>query len=53
MKTNEEGMIVMTKAEYDNMMDRLDWLECLEAAGVDNWEGIDCAIDMRHENGED
>jgi hypothetical protein len=22
------------------------WLSCLEAAGVDNWEGYDIAIDM-------
>jgi hypothetical protein len=25
---------------------RVDWLECLEAAGVDNWAGIDVARDM-------
>jgi len=26
--------------------DRLDWLDCLEAAGVDNWQGIDVAQEM-------
>ncbi|WP_108990410.1 hypothetical protein [Streptomyces coelicoflavus] len=25
------------------------WLRCLEGAGVDNWEGIDTAIEMRGE----
>jgi hypothetical protein len=27
----------------------LTWLRCLEAAGVDNWEGIETAIEMRGE----
>lgn len=27
----------------------LDWLRCLEAAGVDNWGGIEAAIEMRGE----
>lgn len=35
---------------YDILTDetdqRLIWLGCLEAAGVDNWEGIDVAQDM-------
>lgn len=25
---------------------RLDWLDCLEAAGVDNWEGLEVAYEM-------
>lgn len=25
---------------------RLDWLDCLEAAGVDNWDGCDVAYEM-------
>ena len=42
---NEE-MVTITKAEYDELIDRVDWLDCLEAAGVDNWEGWEeaCAI---------
>jgi hypothetical protein len=33
-------------SEYNQMTKRLDWLECLEAAGVDNWQGIEEAIEM-------
>jgi len=29
----------------------LNWLECLESAGVDNWSGIDFAHELR--NGEE
>ena len=35
---NEE-MVTITKAEYDELMDRDEELTRLEAAGVDNWEG--------------
>ena len=30
---------------------KADWLYCLEAAGVDNWEGYDIAIDIRDREG--
>lgn len=30
----------------DKETKRLMWLEALEAAGVDNWEGIDEAVDI-------
>lgn len=36
---DEPEMVVITKAEHDRLLERDDWLECLEAAGVDNWEG--------------
>lgn len=40
METVEE-MVTITKARYDRLLDRDDWLDCLEAAGVDNWDGYD------------
>lgn len=47
-----EETVTITKSEYGRLKERDDWLSCLEAAGVDNWQGIDCAIDLREE-GED
>lgn len=34
-----------------SMEERLEWLDCLEAAGVDNWSGYSYAQDIR--NGEE
>lgn len=34
--------------KYARLLERDDWLECLEAAGVDNWEGIEEAIRIRN-----
>lgn len=40
--------------ELDKKDKRLEWLDCLDAAGVDNWEGIEEAIRIRKEwNGEE
>jgi hypothetical protein len=36
-------------AELAAAAEDVSWLRCLEAAGVDNWEGIETAIDMRGE----
>ena len=44
-----EEMITITKAEYDGLVEDHDFLECLIAAGVDNWDGYDYAIEMRDE----
>ena len=35
-----EEMITITKKEYDDMKQQIRWLEALESAGVDNWEGM-------------
>lgn len=40
-------MVIMTKVEYDSLVDDMNWLMCLEAAGVDNWEGHEVAVRMR------
>lgn len=47
-----EETIVITKSEYDAMQKQLDFLDCLEACGVDNWQGYDDAWEMM-ENDED
>jgi len=43
--------ITISKSEHERLLERDDWLQCMEACGVDNWQGIDDAIKMF--NGED
>ena len=45
-------MITITKKEYDELLERSNWLAALEAAGVDNWQGYDMAVDMFEQDGE-
>ena len=42
-------MITITKKEYDQLQKDSEWLSYLEAAGVDNWDGYDEAINMQRE----
>jgi uncharacterized protein with von Willebrand factor type A (vWA) domain len=37
------------QTELAKAAEDVDWLRCLEAAGVDNWEGIETAIEMREQ----
>lgn len=48
---NQDGTItlILSKNEYNRINEQLEWLQCLESAGVDNWEGIDEAISMLRE----
>jgi len=41
-----EFEVVHSVAEWAEIRDRLNWLAALEAAGVDNWIGIDYANDL-------
>jgi len=34
--------------EVRDLRDRLLWIECLENAGIDNWEGYDYACELYH-----
>ena len=38
--------ITIKKKEYDNLVERDEFLNCLEACGVDNWCGWDDAWEM-------
>lgn len=40
---------MVLKAEYEEMTERLEFLSCLEACGVDNWEGYSDAGQMMEE----
>lgn len=44
-----EEMITITKAEYEGMLDEIEFLNCLEACGVDNWSGYSDAHEMMNE----
>lgn len=46
MIRHEDGSVTLTKEEYAEIMSQLDWLDALEAAGVDNWDGYDDAVDI-------
>ena len=41
-----ERKIRLLEAEIDFMQEDLDWLDCLNEAGVDNWSGWDYASDI-------
>lgn len=43
----EAQYITITVAEYEDLLDRSEWLGFLEEAGVDNWEGINWAHELR------
>lgn len=42
----EENTITISKKEYDQLIERSETLAALEAAGVDNWEGYDYAMEF-------
>ena len=39
-KPEDSEMMSISKGIYQEMRERLFWLQCLEEAGVDNWDGI-------------
>jgi hypothetical protein len=47
-------MVEITQQEYERLLEAEEFLNCLETAGVDNWEGYDTALMLlRNEIGED
>lgn len=40
--------VTISKKEYDELKERDKYLSALEAAGVDNWEGNDYALEIFH-----
>lgn len=47
----EPETVTITVDELNKLKRQSDWLNCLEAAGVDNWEGIDYAYEMWRDEG--
>ena len=44
--SEEVEMVTITKKEYDRLKHSEMTLECLEAAGVDNWDGYAYAQEL-------
>lgn len=42
----EDGMTTIPVELYDELHRKADLYDALQAAGVDNWEGIDLAIEI-------
>lgn len=42
----------MTEAEFTELVEARDKLQALEAAGVDNWDGYDFAMELLNEEEE-
>jgi hypothetical protein len=47
-----EETVTISKKEYEQLQRDQRFLECLRGAGVDNWEGYDCAREMMNEDAE-
>ena len=47
--SDEKLQITISKSEYDRLIKSQRWLECLNAAGVDNWGGIEEAYNIKME----
>lgn len=48
---NEET-VTISKKEYQSLLEDSKWLQALENAGVDNWEGYDYARELFNEDEE-
>lgn len=46
---NTEETITITKKEYNSLLEDSKWLQALEGAGVDNWQGYDYARELFNE----
>lgn len=42
----ETDMITIPRAMYEDFLDTERWLDALMAAGVDNWDGYDNALEI-------
>lgn len=43
---DEEEMVTITREEYDELKATEKFMDCLDAAGVDNWDGYGFAQEM-------
>lgn len=43
---SNDDMVSITKKEYESILKDVKFMRALEAAGVDNWEGYNIAIDI-------
>lgn len=45
--------VTISKEDYEEMLNEIVWLRCLDEAGVDNWEGYSYASDLYREASKD
>lgn len=50
--TQSEKTITITVSEYNSLVKDSEFLSCLEACGVDNWNGYGDACKMLEEDSE-
>jgi len=43
-KSEEKEMVTITLDEYEELLEAQRFLDCLEGAGVDNWQGYSEAV---------
>ena len=43
---DEDDIVILSKEEYDSLIERNNFLDCLERVGVDNWSGYSEAWDL-------
>lgn len=48
-----EELITITVAHYKRLLEDSEFLGCLEACGVDNWDGYGYAQEMIDEEGDE
>ena len=42
----DQEKVTISKKDYERLLDRDYFLDCLEAYGVDNWQGYSYAYEM-------
>jgi len=47
-----EKTLTITLKRYSELLDKEDFLYCLEAVGVDNWDGFNDALKMHEYEGD-
>jgi hypothetical protein len=48
-----EETVTISKKEYESLLEDQWFLQCLQSAGVDNWNGYDYAVELSQEEAED
>jgi hypothetical protein len=47
---SDQDTVTISKSIYEHLLHDSRWLECLEAAGVDNWDGYEYARQIYRED---
>jgi hypothetical protein len=50
---SEQTKVTVSSDEYQELKRDQNWLHCLEAAGVDNWDGYTFAREIYRQRGHD